>query len=231
MPPVSTKDLVRFTPEGMKEREDAPVFLLKTPTLRDKIALDACLAIEGVRYPTNLELAQALRDGVAEHVIDSDHPPLIASLDEFEAASEAGDPIGPELVEQIEQIAKVLRPYHRPLGRVEAERGRFLATAMLVRAEMFLVGIEGENAPKIERRSGRLTEACYTEIDERYGAGTIFAIGARTVALTAPTEDERKNSPSPPPLPPDPETSTEASEPPMARRGKSSANSTSAIPA
>jgi hypothetical protein len=229
MPPVSTKELVRFTPESMKAREDAPVFLLKVPTLRDKIALDACLAIEGVRYPSNAELAQALREGVAEHVIDGDQPTLLEILDEFEAASEEGKLIGTDLAERIEQIAKALRPYHRPLGRIEAERGRFLATAMLVRAEMFLVGIEGENAPKIEKRSGRLTEACQEAIDERYGNGTLFAIGARTVDVTTPTEDERKNSGSPEPLPPDPATSTAASEPRTVRRGKSSAIDTSEI--
>jgi hypothetical protein len=226
--PVSTKDLVRFTPERLKEREDAPTFFLKVPSLRDKIALDAALAVEGVRYPGNAELAQVLREGVAEHVVDDDQPTLTAILDEFEAASEEGVLLTGELLERVEQIARALRPYHRPLGRVEAERGRFLATAMLVRAELLLAGIEGEDAPPLERRSGRLSENCQQAIEERYGNGTLFAVGARTVDLMSPAADARKNSGSPEPSPPDPGISTAANMPPMARPGKSSANGTKA---
>jgi len=230
MPPVSTKEPIRFTPDSLKEQEDPPVFLLKPPTLRDKIALDACLAVEGVRYPQNSELSVALREGIVEHVVESDHPPLFEVLDEYEAASESGTTLTADLLERIEQIAKVLRPYHRPLGRIESERGRFLAMAMLIRAEMFLINIEGKDVPKIEKRSGRITEACQEALEEKYGAGVLFAIGARTLDLTAPTEDERKNSESPEPLPLDPEITTVDPLPQTGRRGKSSANGTNAIP-
>lgn len=224
MPPVSTKELIRFIPDSMKEQEDPPVFLIKTPTLRDKIALDACLAVEGVRYPANSELALALREGIKEHVIESDHPPLLEILEEYEAVSDSGQPFVGDLLERVEQIAKVLRPYHRPLGRIESERGRFLAMAMLIRAEMFLVNIEGKDVPKIEKRSGRITEECQEELETKYGAGTLFAIGARTLDVTTPTEEERKNLESPEPLPLDPEITTADPVPQTARRGKSSGN-------
>lgn len=231
MPSISTKELIRFVPDTMKDQEDHPVFLIKHPTLRDKIALDACLAVEGVRYPANTEFAQALRDGIMEHVIESDHPQLFEVLDEYEGASEAGTPFTGDLLERVEQIAKVLRPYHRPLGRIESERGRFLAMAMLIRAEMFLVSIEGTDAPKIEKRSGRITEECQEALEAKYGAGVLFAIGARTLDLTTPNEEERKNSESLEPLPPSPEIMTADPLPQTSRRGKSSANGTNEIPA
>ena len=76
MPPVSTKELIRYTPDQFKEQGD-PVFFIKPPTLRDKIALDACLAVEGVRYPNNSEYAAAMKDGVKQQVLDEDQPMLL----------------------------------------------------------------------------------------------------------------------------------------------------------
>lgn len=230
MPSVSTKELIRYTPDNLKEREDVPVFLLKTPSLRDKIALDACLALDGVRYPNNSEYAAALRDAIRQQVVDEEQLMLVAYVEEYEGLSDAGNPIDADLADRIEQIARVLRPFHRPLAQVESDRGRFLATAMLVRAEMFLVGIEGSGAPRIEKRSGRLTEVCQEAIEEKYGYGVLFAIGARTVAATMPTEEEVKNSELLEPSPADPEISTADQKLPMVRRGKSSGNGTSPTP-
>jgi hypothetical protein len=229
---LSTKDAVRFTPDRLKERDPVPVFLLKTPSLRDKIALDAEVQAEGVRYPPNTEYAEVLREAVLAQVLERDHPQLLEIILEYEAVNEEGNPIPAELTERIEEIAKALRPYHRPLAQLEAERTRYLGTAFLVRAEMFLLKIEGDpEAPEIERRYGKLTEDCQNAIEQRYGQGTLFAIGGRTIEITQPTEDERKNSPSPPASPPDPETSTEEPPPPTARRGRSLGNGTGATPA
>jgi hypothetical protein len=213
----------------MQERDPPPVFLIKLPTLRDKIALDACLAIEGARYPNSSEYTAALREGVRDNVVDEEQPDLLAIIEEYEGVLEEGNTIGDELSGKIDQIAKALRPYCRALSQVEGERGRFLALAMLVRAEMFLINIEDTDAPKIEKRSGRLTEQSQDAIEKKYGQGTLFMIGARTVELTSPTEAETKNLESPEPLPPDPEILTVDPEPPMARRGRSSANGTKEI--
>jgi len=231
MPPVSTKELIRYTPDNLKEREDVPVFLIKTPTLRDKIALDACLAVEGVRYPSDSEYAVAMKDGIRQQVIDEDQPMLLAYVDEWEGVREEGNVVDTELAERIDHIAKVLRPFHRPLAQIEADRGRFLAMAMLVRAEMFLMDIEGVDAPKLERRSGRLTEPCQEAIEEKYGTGVLFGIGARTVVLTTPTEDEIKNSELLEPSQQDPEISMVDPVQRTGRRGKFLGNGTNATPA
>ena len=231
MLPISTKDLVPFTPDGLKEREDAPVFLLKVPSLREKIAIDFEIAAAGVRYPSNTEYAAALRAAVLEHVIYDDQPQLLQFIEEFDSAAIEGSTAEEEVNERIEEIARALRPVDPPLGRVQGERVRFLETAFLVRAEMFLMGIEGLDAPPVERRSGKLTERCMESIERRYGMGTIQLIGGQVASLANPTADERKNSPPPAASPADPETSMEALPPPTARRGKSSANGTSVTPA
>lgn len=225
MPPVSTKELIRFTPAQFDNQENPPVFLLKTPTLRDKIALESCLAVEGVRYPSTPEYVAALKDGIRVNVIEEEQPMLLAYVDEFEGLMEEGNPVDQALADRIEQIARTLRQFYRPLAQIEADRGRFLAMAMLVRAEMFLVGIEGGDDPiKIEKRFGRLTEQCQEAIDQKYGGGVLFAVGAKTVDLSQPTEQEAKNSESLEPSPADPEISTADHKLPMVRRGKSSAN-------
>jgi hypothetical protein len=228
--PISTRDLLRFTPEVLKERDgdEAPVFLLKVPSLRDKINIDAMIAEDGARYPTNAEYAETLRRAILENVIYDDQPALLQYIEEFEAAAQEANPIDPDLFSRIEEIARTLRQFSRRLAAVDAQRTRFVGIAMLVRAEAFLMGIEGEGAPALERRQGRLTDACQEAIERRYGAGTLFMIGSRIVELSNVGEDERKNSPSPQPLLPDPETSREESSPPTARRGKSSGNGTTA---
>jgi hypothetical protein len=239
MLPISTKAPMRFTPETLAGRADAPEFLLAVPTMRDKIALDAAIAAEGVRYPGDAEFAAALREAVRAHVVFEDQPALLDLIDEFDAATEemraaasgGARPLPAHLANRIEEIARALRPHERKLAAIEAERGRFLSTAMLVRAELLLVGVDGANAPAIERRAGRLTEACAEAIEARYGRGTMLAIGARTIALTSPTPDDAKNFGSPPRSPSDPAISTAASMPPTDPAGTSSASATTATPA
>lgn len=227
MLPISSKDWVRFTPDRLKESdgENAPVFLVKVPNMRDKINIDATIAEDGARYPTNTEYAEAMRGAVRENVIYEDQPMLLQIVEEFEAVSqEAGRTLDRELLDRVEEIARTLRPYNRQLAAIDAARTRFVGIAMLVRAELGLMAIEGPDAPQLERRNGRLTDACQDKIERRYGAGTLFAIGSHIVELSTINEDQRKNSPSPGALLPGPETSKEEVEPPMARRGKSSAN-------
>jgi hypothetical protein len=225
--PITTKEPVRFTPARLAERADAPVFVLRVPSLRERIALDAAIAAEGVRYPPDSELAQALRDGIAAHVLENQWPELLAYVEELEAAAMEGIRPGEELRERIEEIARTLRPHHRALAEIDARRGEYLATAMLVRAELLLIGIEGEDALPVQRRSGRLTEACAEAIEARYGEGTLIAIGARTLDLTSPSSDAAKNSGSPAPLPSGPAISTAAKPPRTGRNGKSSASAIS----
>jgi hypothetical protein len=227
MPPVSVKELIRFTPPQFEDKENPPVFLIKSPTLRDKIALESCLAVEGVRYPSNSEYVAAMKDGVRVNVIEEEQQMLLAYIDEFESLTDEGNPVDQDLSERIEKIARTLRQFHRPLAQIDADRGRFLAMSMLIRAEMFLVSIEGDdNTIKIEKRLGRMTDACQEAIETKYGTGVLFAIGAKTLELTMPTEPEVKNSESLEPSPADPEISMEAHKLPMVRRGKSSANGT-----
>jgi len=225
--PLSTKDLVPYTPDSLKDREDKPTFLLKVPTLRDKITIDYEVAAAGVRYPNNAEYAKALRAAVLEHVIYNDQPALLQFIEELDAAGEEGRPAGEEVDERIEEIARALRPIDRELGKIQGDRVRFLETAFLVRAELCLMGIEGLDAPPVERRSGKLTDECMEQIERRYGAGTISLIGGQVASLSNPTDEQRKNSPSPAASPAGPEISTAALPPPTARRGKSSGNGTS----
>lgn len=224
-PPISTKDLIRFTPDNWKDKDDAPVFLIKVPTVREKIGFEAQMELEGLRYPQNLELYTALREAIKDQVIDEEQPALLAIIDEAEAVSEEGGDAQPDadLLERVEEINKALRQFYRPLGQVHAERRRYLGMVWYLRAQMFLMGIEGKNPPAFERRGGVLTDKCIEAIEERYGIGTIVQIGIRTIPVMTPDEDERKNSELLEPSPADPEISTAAPSLPTARRGKSSA--------
>jgi len=238
MLPISTKDLVRFTPDALKDREDAPVFLLKVPTMRENMAFTRVLLEEGLTYPSDVEYVETLRGAIIECVADDEQPALLQIVDEFEGAIEAAKdrPIGedaPEqgdLMEHVNKIVSTLRPHYPPLAQIIANRVYFVQMAPYVRTQMFLMKIDGDGAPALKRNFGRLNDDVVNAIEKRYGDGTIAAIGNRIVELMQPTETEKKNSPSPPPSPPDPEISTEASEPPTGPNGRFSEFVTHAIP-
>ena len=223
MLPISTKEPARIG--GLKLPSGAMVeawFLIKVPSLRDTMAIEAAVVAEGVRYPTDAELVTALREAVTTHVVDAEHPELLAIIDEYEAAIEEKQQPSEEVLQRINEIDRTLRPHHRPLAEFWAARHHASSAFALVRAEMLLLGIEGEDAPEVKHRFGRLTEATVEAIEQRYGRGTMVAIGNRTFDLTSPTAAEAKNSASPQPSPPGPVTSKAAKRQPTEAPGKSS---------
>lgn len=236
MLPITTKGLVPFTPDALKERDPAPVFLLKVPSLRENMGFTRVLLEEGLIYPSDVEYIEALRGAITECVADDEQPDLLQIIDEFEGALEAARdrPAGEDVPEQGDLIAKVndivgtLRPHYQSLARIIANRVHFAQMAPYLRAQMFLMKIDGE--PTLKRNFGRLSDDTMNAIEEKYGAGTIAAIGNRIVELMSPTETERKNSPSPPPSPPDPEISREESEPQTVPNGMCLGYDTPAIP-
>jgi len=229
-PPISTKDLIRFTPDSLKDRPDAPVFLLKIPTVREKITFESHMEAEGLRYPPAAELYAAMRAAIRDQVVEDEQPALLALIDEAEGAGEEGNPIDAELTEKLDQISRTLTPFYPPLGQISGDRRRYLGMVWLLRAELFLMGVEGQDAPKIERRAGKLTEASIEAIENKYGNGTIVQIGIRTMPMTSPDETERKNSELLEPSQQDLEISTADPSPPTVRRGKSLGNGTTATP-
>lgn len=227
--PVSTAEPARFTPDHLAG-DDPPVFLIRIPTIRDGITLDAAVAREGVRFPSDSEFATAIRNGIKEHVIDDEQPALLAVVQEWEDLLSERQEVPPELSEHIAQLQRVLRAHHRELSALEAERQEYFRIALLLRAQTYLMGIEGPDAPAVDRRAGRLTEASSQAIERKYGVGTLNAIGAHTALLTSPTEEQKGNSESPRPSPPARPTSKAANGRRMARNGKFSEEHSSATP-
>lgn len=224
MLPISTKEPARFTPPYLAGQNPKPVFVLAVPTVRERIALDADIVAEGVGFPSQAQLLAALRSGVAEHVVDAEQGPLNDLIDELEALGEA--PAAGELGDKIEQLQRTLRPVHRPYAELEAERGRFVRLATLNRTERFLLAVEGEGAPQMERKAGRLTEASIDALAKAYGDAIFAILGAQIAALTQPTADQMGNSKSPPSLPSGPAISRAAKGRPTARAGTSLGKST-----
>lgn len=228
-PPISTKDLVRFTPDSLKDKEDAPVFLIKVPTVREKIAFESMMELEGLRYPPDAELYAAMTEAIKDQVIEDEQADLLQIIEEAEAAAEEGNPLSEDLTAGLDKVNQTLRQFYRPLGQIHADRRRYLGMVWYLRAQMFLMGIEGKDAPPLDRRGGVLSEESIEAIEERYGMGTIVQIGVRTVPVIAPDEGEKKISESLEPSPADQETSTAAPSRRTAARGKSLESATAPI--
>ena len=88
MIPISAKETVRLTPSDLPEgAEDAPVYLIAVPTLRERVGFRRALAATGARYPGDSELVSCLKEGVGQVVAEDQRPELLALLDDYEATA------------------------------------------------------------------------------------------------------------------------------------------------
>jgi hypothetical protein len=186
--PLSTRDLVRFTPPDREGQDDAPVYLLAVPTYRDVIKWRHAVRAEGAQYPGDGEMLSCLRAAVTALVSADEQGSWFETLDQYEAATEKTDDLNKEL----NGIADSLKAYWPEISQLIAARGFYLELAPLIAAQMFLRGWENV-APKFERRGGLVPEALLDKI----GRSDAALIGFRAIALMEPTETQSKNSASP----------------------------------
>ncbi len=218
--PPFTRKTVRFTPPELDGRDGAPVYILKVPTKRDQIEFKSAIAGSGLRYPTNEELYDCMRDDLRANV--QAFEPLIAAIDAYEEQVSALDEftagaveqlaqvadterdvasetlakdspkVDPALIDQVNKIEKDMRAHCPAYNDLLRQRTRFNELYPLMVVEQFLVGWENVDA-EFQRANGLVDDESLSAIpDDR-----IRAIFRRMMSLIAPTPDQVKNSASP----------------------------------
>ncbi len=246
--PPFTRKTVRFTPPELEGREGAPVYILKVPTKRDQIEFKSAIAGSGLRYPSNEELYECMRDDLRANVQAFD--PLIEAIDAYEeqvtaldeftagavdqlseitdderdAASEKLAKDAPKvdaaLVDQVNRIEKDMRAHCPAYNDLLRQRTRFNELYPLMVVEQFLVGWENIGA-EFSRMNELVDDESLSAIPDDH----IRAIFRRMMELIAPTPDQVKNSASPSGSSQDPSNSEANGARRTAASGKSRANS------
>lgn len=246
--PVSSADLVEFTPAG-ETGEDAVVYLLRVPTHRLEARVEAAKARAGIDYPSDERLTAELRRAIEACVDDDQQAQVLGLLDDMLEAMRVADAAGEraaeaanlgemldrlepharleELAVAVAEVEKQLAPVWPPLRELHAKRVEALSAILWIVARHYLAGWNGAN-PLEMGGDGLVTEACLDSLPP----GHVTAIAGKAMAMRRPSKDQEKNSPAPSRSGsnPKPSTSTTATKRPR-KAGTSAASTSTATPA
>jgi hypothetical protein len=203
-------------------RASRRVYLLKVPSLYDRIALNRALARRGARKITAATLLNALRRGVERIFGDTETAAKAAVLESIDAFLEAmrafyrdvtagafdvttaegraafnaaGGALA-ELEESLAPVANLVAAQDDAYGNLRADAAVYSEVFAIEATRLFLVG--WENGPRVGDAAVPFTRDANGVRDEALSAlaagGQLAALGARLHELIEPTETERKNS-------------------------------------
>jgi hypothetical protein len=259
MLPISSKDIVHFTPrldflialrdmlakaESDKARSNfqsmidatqaeidaapQPVYRLAVPSHLQRAAFRRDLLATGATYAGDKALYTALRADIGA-VGPDNLDEMLETIDAVEAVGKPAD-ADPELRDRYIEIARIARGLGGRYAGVEGDLEFYLSVAPFIACRHFLVGWEGvkddagNDAPFV-RRGNLTTDETLGHLDEN----EMRAVGFKILNLMQPTKAMEKNSVSPSRSASSRTLSPTAKKKrPTARRGKSSANGTSA---
>lgn len=186
--PTSTKTVDRYIPPFYEGQDDAPVYLLRTPSLIERAAFRRDLRAAGATYSSDEDLFEALREGVrAIDPVNRDE--LLADVD---AIAESGiENASGELRARVGEIMRQVRAFYPRFAGLEGDREYFMQVMPIVACRHFLLGWENLDAP-FERKNGLTSDHCLQQLPDR----DLYAVGFHALSLMNVSETERKNSES-----------------------------------
>jgi len=241
MLPISTQDVLRFTPLDAQNQDKPPVYMIGVPKQLERAAWRRDVRAQGATYPSELDRLTLMKKGVEEMARPEQKPELLAVIAEAIAAREEQpravieDPPKLQRIGEIlhqnyppyaELLGEILHQNYPPYAELLGERDYWLSVAPIMAARRFLQGWENVDLP-FERQFGLVPEALIEFIAEAH----VAAIGWQAITRMTLSKEREKNSVSPPPSLPSPTSTTAASAPPTDQPGNSSASATSATPA
>lgn len=208
-----------------------PVYRLAVPSHLQRAAFRRDLLATGATYAGDKALYAALRADI--EAISPDN--LAEALEIIDAVEAVGKPADadPELRDRYTEIARIARGLGGRYAGVEGDFEFYLSVAPFIACRHFLMGWEGvkdaagNDAPFV-RRGNLTTDETLGHLDEN----EMRAVGFKILNLMQPTKAMEKNSVSPSRSASSRTLSPTAKKKrPTVRRGKSSANGTTATPA
>lgn len=197
MVPVSVHDVHRYIPRALRDQAGAPVFLLRTPSLRQRAAWRRDIAAAGARFVATSELLEQLRAAIGAWGL-SNSAELIELVDQAEAMSEGKAPIDAEVAQRMRALENIMQGFG-PYAELVAARSFWWEISTMLAFRHFVCGWENL-APAYAARLGLVDEAVVDQLPDAF----VFEVGTEAVALTSPDASQRKNFESPRPSPSDP---------------------------
>ena len=195
----------RFEPPGQDDVEAGArvAYLLRRPRLYDEAELRERLLAQGAPFVGHHHILSAARDGVEFLLSDpADEALRLRYVGVLDAHRDllTTDPIAALTAPnpEVGRIIVIVRQGYAPLWAAEAAAERYWSRHGTEAARLFVVGREnpaGGGGEELERDGRGLTDAALMSIPP----GHRLLIGGAVERLFRPTEDEEKNSDSPPP--------------------------------
>lgn len=187
MIPVTSKDLIPFTPESAQEEEPKPVYYLKTPNVAEKALFRRELMAQGAHPVSDERVYHELRKKIPEFITGDDVPAVLACIDEVQALK-PGEKLGEDSQKLLEVVEGMVIERDPEYARLIAARSYFFSMIQITGVSMFCVKWDNLPTP-CERKGGRLTEESLEAIPQRH----LLEIGNEVFRRMSVGREERKN--------------------------------------
>jgi hypothetical protein len=185
MLPLTSKELIRFIPSYYDLNDQtAPTYLIGAPTIAGRASFRRSLTSEGLRYPDDKEMVEALKIGIEEVVEEAQQPELLKIIAKYQAATKPSTKLQNDMFE----IEKTIGASSPTYANLSAERGYYLSMAPLLATRQFLKGIENSQV-EYNAKSGMVNIETLDNIPEVH----IIEIGWKVISLMSISAEQRKN--------------------------------------
>lgn len=188
MLPITTKDIIEFSPPRYKDDDPArPVYRLAVPDWTGRPRFRRKMTSMGAHYPSDEDVSAAFRAGAEDIITEPDRSTVLELLDLVLAKQKISEEDNKKLITAQHVVAAV----HPPLAHLISERNFYSALAPLVATKLLLTGIA--NGVEYKASSNGASDATITAIP----SADMELLGAKAVSLFFLEREQEKNLPSP----------------------------------
>jgi hypothetical protein len=216
--PAEASEIEDFTPASLANLPSPPVFKLRPATGREWRKYQYIMRAEGLTYHSKDDIRSEMLRALASLYSEEQAGEATARLRSFWAlVDQNGEPAPAEAAGVDDLVARLTREWP-PLARIGADNIRFVEESMSIAVSMFVVGWSGLDLP-YRREDGRMPLSLVDELEDKLKSIEQAALVDKVEGVTRPgvafaelcnaahsrlhlTEDEVKNSSSPPSTPP-----------------------------
>ena len=223
---LSTQAPLRFVPQDQAARPEGEriAYHISPPSVYSAPKLHRAVNAQGARFVTKMDLLDALEDGLRAMLPEEaqadtlrPHLAIVAGYRDWYLAAKPEERVRVNLTGEHEvfELFEIVARHYPRLSEMQADEQWFWDVFGIEGSRLFVVDWENlpgqDGAPAVcERGPDGLTEASLGTIPNHHRQ----LIGVYVYKLLSPTEQEAKNSGSPPPGSPAPSSSTATAKTP-----------------
>jgi len=186
--PISSKDIIRFTPSAYKDDPAAPVYILSVPTIAGKAKFHREMAVNGCKFHSDEEFIQMLREGVNAVIEESQRASVLETIDVYDLYRKEKKESAADLALEIANIEKTILQHYQPYAELNADRNFYFSMYPIILTSLFLKGWENKE-PAFKKTGDHISEESINAIS----AGDLNEIGMKLMELMSPSGKTEKN--------------------------------------